>query len=73
MEMFVLAILLAVQIGSGLTVGSDQFVGSGGGVPIPRGRWARLVHRAEEPAYFWTLIAVQIVLLIFYFAFDFAT
>lgn len=49
----------AIQILSGYTLGSDHFKGFGGGTPIPRGRWPCLIHRSEDPAYYWTILAGQ--------------
>ena len=65
---WIIVIWFAIQLVSGCTIGSDQFKGFGSGVPIPKGRWARLVHRDEEPAFYWTILAVQILFTIIYFA-----
>jgi hypothetical protein len=55
-------VIIAVQLVSGCTIGSDQFRLSGR-ASAPFGRWPRLVRRADEPAYFWVLFGWQFVLI----------
>ena len=62
-EWVLAGLILILQLATGCTLGADQFH-SFGNTPIPKGRWPRLVKRADEPAFFWTMISCQFFLML---------
>ena len=60
----IFGVVLCVQLWTGHTFGADLFR-TNGGESIPAARWPRWIKRSDEPAFYWTQMGMQILLILF--------